>query len=267
MRALVRILQGPLTTRCERAVGNEAQLPASPRGMRGARAESHLMGSGPCDVGRSLTLLRGWVDAVSSRGRGAGPRGEADAVVLAAGFPLDVVGRGLVAGLTLLAIAVPEQFTTARLAGMSPITGLYAFVAGSAMFALLGSNRQMSVGADSMIAPLFAGVIVALIGLLRIGWIAEFLSAPIITGFMGGVAVITVVHQLPDLLGVPGRRQRAPSYWCRDERIASGQRLDAGHRGRRVRPRVRRRTCRRAAYSYARPFRDDLSLDPPTSID
>ncbi len=133
----------------------------------------------------------------------------------------------LVAGLTLLAIAVPEQLATARLAGMPPITGFYAFLAGSLMFALLGSNPQMSVGADSTIAPLFAvgvatvvstasrdfvalvgilavfvGVIVALIGLLRLGWVAEFLSAPIITGFLGGVAVIIVVHQLPDLLGL-----------------------------------------------------------------
>jgi sulfate permease, SulP family len=44
---------------------------------------------------------------------------------------------------------------------------------------------------------------VALVGLLRLGWIAEFLSAPIITGFLAGVAVVIVVHQLPDLLGLP----------------------------------------------------------------
>ena len=137
--------------------------------------------------------------------------------------------------MTLLVIAVPEQLATSRLAGMPPITGFYAFVAGTVLFALLGSNPQMSVGADSTIAPLFAvgimrlapagsphyvdlvgilavmvGVIVALIGLLRLGWIAEFLSAPIITGFLAGVAVIIVVHQLPDLFG-----------------LALGQRLDA----------------------------------------
>jgi len=137
--------------------------------------------------------------------------------------------RDLVAALTLLAIAVPEQLATARLAGMPPITGFYAFIAGSVMFALLGSNPQMSVGADSTIAPLFAigiatlasaisphyvelvgivavmvGVLVALVGLLRMGWVAEFLSTPIISGFLGGVAIIIVVHQLPDLLGLPG---------------------------------------------------------------
>jgi sulfate permease, SulP family len=132
------------------------------------------------------------------------------------------------AALALLVIAVPEQLATSRLAGMPPITGLYAFVAGTAAFAILGSNPQMSVGADSTIAPLFAvalarlaptdsphyialagllavtvGVLVALVGVLRMGWIAEFLSAPIITGFLAGVAVIIVVHQLPDVLGLP----------------------------------------------------------------
>ena len=86
----------------------------------------------------------------------------------------------------------------------------------------------MSVGADSTIAPLFAAGIVrfapigshhyaelvgppgrdrrrawsALIGVLRLGWIADFLSAPIITGFLCGVAVIIVVRQLPDFLGL-----------------------------------------------------------------
>jgi len=132
------------------------------------------------------------------------------------------------AGLALLVIAVPEQLATSRLAGMPPLTGLFAFVAGTVMFALLGSNPQMSVGADSTIAPLFAvgvahiastgspryvalvgllavivGVLVALVGILRLGWIAELLSAPIITGFLAGVAVIIVVHQLPDLFVCP----------------------------------------------------------------
>jgi SulP family sulfate permease len=130
------------------------------------------------------------------------------------------------AALALLVIAVPEQLATSRLAGMPPITGYYAFIAGSALFALLGSNPWMSVGADSTIAPIFAagvahfaplgsarytslvgllavmvGVVVAAVGLLRLGWVAELLSAPIITGFLAGVAVIIVVHQLPDFLG------------------------------------------------------------------
>ncbi len=144
------------------------------------------------------------------------------------GYQRAWLGADLGAGVMLLAIAVPEQLATARLAGMPPITGFFAFVAGTVLFALLGSNALMSVGADSTIAPLFAvgiahlaptgspdyiglvgllavevGVLVVLVGVLRLGWIAEFLSAPIISGFLAGVAVIIVVHQLPDLFGLP----------------------------------------------------------------
>ena len=133
----------------------------------------------------------------------------------------------LAAALTLWAIAVPEQLATSRLAGMPPVTGFYAFVAGTVLFALLGSNPRLSVGADSTIAPLFAvgvarlassgtpryqelvailavmvGALVAIVWLARLGWIAELLSAPIITGFLAGIAVIIIVHQVPDLLGL-----------------------------------------------------------------
>ena len=72
------------------------------------------------------------------------------------GYQRAWVSGDLLAGLMLLVIAVPEQLATSRLAGMPPITGFYAFIAGTVVFALLGSNPQMSVGADSTIAPLFA---------------------------------------------------------------------------------------------------------------
>lgn len=144
------------------------------------------------------------------------------------GYQRAWVSADLVGGLTLLVIAVPEQLATSRLAGMPPITGFYAFVAGTVLFALLGSSPQLSVGADSTIAPLFAagvaalaltgsphyvdlvgilavmvGLMVMLVAILRLGWIAEFLSTPIVTGFLSGVAVIIIAHQLPDFLGLP----------------------------------------------------------------
>lgn len=143
------------------------------------------------------------------------------------GYERAFLGADALAALTLLAIAVPEQLATSRLAGMPPVTGFYAFIAGGLAFSLLGASRQLSVGADSTIAPLFAagiaglaatgstryvdlvgilavlvGVLVVLVGVLRLGWIADFLSMPIITGFLMGVAVIIVVHQLPDLVGI-----------------------------------------------------------------
>ncbi len=72
------------------------------------------------------------------------------------GYRRSWLAADVLAAVTLLAIAVPEQLATSRLAGMPPVTGFYAFVAGTVLFALLGSNPRMSVGADSTIAPLFA---------------------------------------------------------------------------------------------------------------
>ncbi|MDQ2801338.1 MAG: SulP family inorganic anion transporter, partial [Pseudomonadota bacterium] len=143
------------------------------------------------------------------------------------GFRAEWLPRDLVAGLLLTAIAVPEQLATARLAGLPPETGLIAFVAGSLAFAVFGANRFLSAGADSTIAPIFAGGLASLatIGsaeyahlaallalmvggtlivaaLLRAGWIADLLSIPVTTGFLAGIAVHIVVGQLPALLGV-----------------------------------------------------------------
>ena len=145
------------------------------------------------------------------------------------GFQRSWLRPDAIAAVTLLAIAVPEQLATARLAGVQPISGLYAFVAGTVAFALLGTNPQLSVGADSTIAPLFAvgvahlaplgsaryielvailsvmvGILVSIVGLARLGWIAEFLSRPIIVGFLTGVGLVVVIRQLPDLFGLPG---------------------------------------------------------------
>jgi SulP family sulfate permease len=142
------------------------------------------------------------------------------------GYQRSWISGDVIAGLTLLVIAVPEQLATSRLAGMPAATALWAFVAATIAFFLFGSSKTVSVGADSTIAPLFAaavahlavtgspkaialtsltalvtGAIVGAVGLLRLGWIADLLSVPIITGFMVGVAFIITVHQLPDLLG------------------------------------------------------------------
>ena len=134
----------------------------------------------------------------------------------------------LLAGITLLAIAIPEQLATSQLAGVPAFTAMIAFITATLVFFAIGSNPIVSVGADSTIAPLFAvallrlapasspqymelvaatavvaGVIVMLIGLLKLGWLADFLSLPIVVGFMGGIGVIIITHQLPRVLGVP----------------------------------------------------------------
>src|SRR5258708_12558088 len=72
------------------------------------------------------------------------------------GYRIGWLPGDLVAGLMLAAIAIPGQLATARLAGMPPETGLYAFAAGSLAFAAFGANRFMSVAANSTIPPIFA---------------------------------------------------------------------------------------------------------------
>jgi sulfate permease, SulP family len=143
------------------------------------------------------------------------------------GYRIGWLPRDLVAGLMLAAIAIPGQLATARLAGMPPETGLYAFAAGSLAFAAFGANRFMSVAADSTIAPIFAGalssiaaigtahyaelamllavlvgIVLLTVGLLRAGWLATLLSIPVTTGFLAGISIHIIVGELPALLGV-----------------------------------------------------------------
>jgi sulfate permease, SulP family len=78
------------------------------------------------------------------------------------GYRIEWLAGDLIAGMMLSAIAIPGQLATARLAGMPPETGLYAFAAGSLAFAAFGANRFMSVAADSTIAPIFASGLVSI---------------------------------------------------------------------------------------------------------
>ena len=139
------------------------------------------------------------------------------------------LGSDVLAGLTLVAVALPGQMATAQLANLPAVAGLYAFIAGSLLYALIGTNRRLSVGADSTIAPLLAvgvasvaaagtsgygtvmaftalvvGALLVAAGIFRLGWISEFLSTPVITGVLAGIAVEIVVRQIPVILGVAG---------------------------------------------------------------
>ncbi len=143
-------------------------------------------------------------------------------------YRLALLPRDLAAGLTLAAIAIPEQMATARLGGFAPEIGFFAFMAGSLAFALFGANRFLSSGADSTITPIFAGglalvaaagspayaalaAMLALMvgtmlvagGIFRLGWIADLLSVPVTIGFLVGIAAHILVSQLPDVLGLP----------------------------------------------------------------
>jgi MFS superfamily sulfate permease-like transporter len=144
------------------------------------------------------------------------------------GYRLQSLSHDLFAGVTLAAIAIPEQMATARLGGFTPQIGFLAFLAGSLAFAAFGSNRFLSSGADSTITPIFAGGLAALAasgspqyltlatalalmvglflfaaGIFRLGWIADLLSVPVTIGFLAGISVHILISQLPVILGLP----------------------------------------------------------------
>lgn len=145
---------------------------------------------------------------------------------LAAYRPAFLTGD-LVAGLTLAAIAIPEQMATAGLGHFQPQFGLFVLVAGALAFAIFGGSRFLSCGADSTITPIFAGGLVAgatslppdyfvlatalalmvgvllvAAGIFRLGWIADLLSIPVTTGFLAGISAHIVISQLPGVLGI-----------------------------------------------------------------
>jgi SulP family sulfate permease len=163
------------------------------------------------------------VSGQASSGRASWPLFRSLASYRAGYLPPD-----LIAGLTLAAIAIPEQMATARLGGFSPQIGFYAFIAGSFGFALLGANRFLSCGSDSTITPIFAGglallatagsadhqalaaalalmvgIVLVAGGVFRLGGIANLLSTPVTVGFLAGIAVHILVSQMPGVLGLP----------------------------------------------------------------
>ena len=146
-----------------------------------------------------------------------------------AGYRREWLSRDLLAGVTFGAITIPGQIATAHLAGMPPITGLYGFLAACLMAAVLAANRHLALGMDSTVAPILAGglaslglvaqsseyvtlaitttfivgILTFIVGAGKMGWFGDALSKPVVIGFMGGIAIIIVINQLPGLLGVP----------------------------------------------------------------
>ena len=143
------------------------------------------------------------------------------------GYQRDWLRGDLVAGVTVAAYLVPQVMAYATVAGLPPVVGLWAALVPMAVYAVLGSSRQLSVGPESTtalmtataLAPLAAGdagryavlaaaaaLIVGAIcfvaGLVRLGFLAELLSRPVLIGYMAGVAVIMVASQLGKITGV-----------------------------------------------------------------
>ncbi len=143
------------------------------------------------------------------------------------GYRRDWLRGDLLAGLTVAAYLVPQVMAYATVAGLPPVVGLWAALVPLAVYAVLGSSRQLSVGPESTtalmtataLAPLalgdparyaalaaaaavLVGAICFVAGLLRIGFLADLLSRPVLVGYMSGVAVIMIGSQLGKVTGI-----------------------------------------------------------------
>ncbi|MDD1661422.1 MAG: SulP family inorganic anion transporter [Methanomicrobiales archaeon] len=133
----------------------------------------------------------------------------------------------IIAGVTFAALAIPEVMGYTNIAGMPVITGLYTLLLPLAVFAIFGSSRQLVVGADSATAviiasglavmavprspqyvayagmiALLAALFLLLAGLLKLGFVSDFLSRPVIIGFLTGVGIQIALGQLGGMFGM-----------------------------------------------------------------
>ncbi|GFY85816.1 slufate transporter 2;1 [Actinidia rufa] len=108
----------------------------------------------------------------------------------------------LMAGLTLASLCIPQSIGYANLANLDPQYGLYTSVVPPLIYALMGSSREIAIGPVVFTVTFFAGAFQAIFGLLRLGFLVDFLSHAAIVGFMGGGAIIIGLQQLKGLLGI-----------------------------------------------------------------
>jgi SulP family sulfate permease len=143
-------------------------------------------------------------------------------------YPKDWFRFDGVAGLTTAAVVIPKSMAFASIAGLPVQAGLYVALVPMFVYALLGTSRRLSVSSTSTLAILTAtelavvvpggdpapmlaaastlallvGAFLLLAGLLRLGFLANFISDPVLTGFKAGIGLVIVVDQLPKLFGV-----------------------------------------------------------------
>jgi len=143
------------------------------------------------------------------------------------GYQRSSLRGDLLAGLTVWAVLVPESLAYASIAGVSPVVGLYAAPGALIFYAALGSSRQLVTGPMAATAALSAATVAALVpvgggrfvaltaglaiatglaalivGALRLGFLASFISEPVMKGFITGLALTIIIGQVPKLLGI-----------------------------------------------------------------
>lgn len=143
-------------------------------------------------------------------------------------YRMDWLRLDLVAGLTTAAVIIPKAMAYATIAGLPVQVGLYTAFIPLVVYAILGTSRPLSVSTSTTLAILtgaqlglvapsgdptelllasttlavLTGVILLLASVLRLGFVANFISEPVLTGFKAGVGLVIVLDQLPKLLGL-----------------------------------------------------------------
>jgi len=144
------------------------------------------------------------------------------------GYRKEWLQPDLIAGLVSAAVVIPKAMAYATVAGLPVQAGLYTAFVPAVIYAVLGSSRVLSVSTTTTIAILtgaelalvvpdgdpamllrasatlavMVGVLLALASILRLGFLATFISEPVLSGFKAGIGVVIVLDQLPKLLGV-----------------------------------------------------------------
>jgi high affinity sulfate transporter 1 len=141
---------------------------------------------------------------------------------------ISVLRSDVIAGLTAAAVVLPKAMAYAVVAGLPVAVGLYTAFIPMAVYALLGSSRVLSLSSTNTIAILvgtqlslvvpdgeparlaaatatltaLVGSILVLAALLRLGFVANFISSPVLTGYKAGIGIVIVLDQVPKLLGI-----------------------------------------------------------------
>ena len=151
------------------------------------------------------------------------------------GYNERVLARDLVASGVLIASMVPQALGFALVAGVPVQVGLYSAILPAVIYALLGTGRTLSVGPVAIVSILTAttineassllkldplqvmatltvivGISLTLLGLFRFGFIANFLSRPVVSGFISASGVVIAVSQLPAILGISNGGETVP---------------------------------------------------------
>ncbi len=151
-------------------------------------------------------------------------------------YQSSMLAGDITAGIVVAMMMIPQGMAYALVAGLPPVVGIYASILPPILYSLFGSSMTQSVGPMAIVAlmtaaalapladpgstlyvvlaaqlALISGLVLLLCGILRLGFMASFLSRPVISGFSNGAAIVIVVGQIPSLLGASLPHWHGPS--------------------------------------------------------